>query len=147
MEQLCKTCENNYHYSEDSETQLGANEGRFILFISAISALLPKSHLRQTKIAFTFPRRWAPPSSLPQQHAITGVYKVDWNKARAQNWMASTFFAFLATDVRALQSLQQFVTCLTPRIVLRTTMLNQHHFIAILTTSSQSHTITTKTAS
>jgi hypothetical protein len=49
-----------------------------------------------------------------------------------QKGINSTFFAFLTMDESPLQSLQQFVTCLSPRLVLKASMLAEHQFIAIL---------------
>jgi hypothetical protein len=46
-----------------------------------------------------------------------------------QNGINGTFFAFLTMDESPLQSLQEFVTCLTPRIVLKALMLAEHQFL------------------
>jgi hypothetical protein len=43
-----------YRYSRDSETQLGANERRFVLFVPVIFSVLPTSFLAYAKIFRTF---------------------------------------------------------------------------------------------
>lgn len=48
-----------YRYSRDSETQLGANERRFVLFVPVIFSVLPTSILLKFPVLFfTFNRRF-----------------------------------------------------------------------------------------